>query len=371
MYRKNAITLCLMVIWGLNLKAQSIAKETKIIQYFFVELIANPTTNFSQEALTNLQNAHLANIKSLVQKQQLLLAGPFQDGGGLFILNAKDEAAAKALVEADPAVKAGRFTFKIRPWFTEKGLLTLEKEQPLKSSIKLSSKVLKEERDILIQLPESYYTSKKKYPLLLVLDAEYRFNVTHGIYDYIRYWKGLPEMIFVGIPNSNRAARNRDLLPASYGGQANNFLKFLEEELLPEIEQQYRISEEKVIIGHSHAGVFAAYTLLTKAHLFSGYIATDPGIGNLIPLLKERGGMDYSNKKLFLSTSDLGKDLDPQLIEAHKGGIERFQEQIKAIILKGLNWKFSHIGDDHGNAYPQSASEGLRFIFQPKPKPNE
>ena len=370
MYSKISITLGLVFFLGINLQAQPKVNKAKIVQYFFVELIATPSANFSQEELMNLQNAHLANIKDLVQKQQLLLAGPFQDGGGLFILNAKNEATAKALVEADPAVKAGRFTFKIRPWFTEKGLLTLEKEKPLKSNIKLTSKILKEERDILIQLPESYDTSQQEYPLLLVLDADYRFNVTHGIYDYIRYWKGLPEMIFVGIPNPNRKTRNRDLLPVSYGGEANNFLKFLEEELLPEMEQQYRISDRKVIIGHSHAGVFTTYTLLTKPHLFSDYIATDAGIGNLIPTLKEQAKVEYMDKKLFLSTSDLG-DFDQQIIDAHKGGIERFQQTLQLLNPKGLSYKSSHIADDHGNAYPQSASEGLRFIFQANSNSNE
>lgn len=368
MYRKIFFSLSLLFCCGTHLSAQATAN--KIIRYFFVELVTNPNAHFSPDTLANIQKAHLANIKHLVQQEQLLLAGPFQSGGGLFILNTKDEATAKALVESDPAVKAGRFTYKIRPWYTEKGLLTLEEGKPPRSSMQLKSAVLEEERNVLIHLPESYDTSRRAYPLLLVLDADYRFNVTHVIYDYIRYWKGLPEMIFVGIPNKDRKTRNRDLLPTTYGGQANNFLKFLEEELLPTIEQQYRISKERVIIGHSHAGVFATYTLLTKPHLFSGYVATDAGIGDLIPLLKEKGALEYEHKKLFLSTSDLG-DFDQQIIEAHKGGIERFQQTLQALNPKGLSYKFSHITDDHGNAYPQSASEGLRFIFQPNASKNE
>ena len=107
----------------------SFAQETEqtYIKYYFVELIPNSKkTDFTAEELQTIQQAHMQNIGKMVEDGKLLLAGPFMDGGGLFILNVPTEDDAINLVEKDPAVIAKRFDYRIKAWVTEKGLLTLE-----------------------------------------------------------------------------------------------------------------------------------------------------------------------------------------------------------------------------------------------------
>lgn len=96
------------------------------VQYYFVELIQNDSATFNPEEARKIQMAHMANIKRMAEEGKLLLAGPFADGGGLFILNTSAQEEAEAWIREDPAVKAGRFKFRMRLWITEKGLLSLE-----------------------------------------------------------------------------------------------------------------------------------------------------------------------------------------------------------------------------------------------------
>jgi uncharacterized protein YciI len=54
----------------------------------------------------------------------LAIAGPFGDDGdwrGIFILDVATVEEAKAQVDRDPAVQAGRFVYEIHPWWSERG----------------------------------------------------------------------------------------------------------------------------------------------------------------------------------------------------------------------------------------------------------
>lgn len=97
------------------------------------------------------------------------------------------------------------------------------------------SKVLNETRELYISLPANY-NSKKKYPVVFLLDGEIHFHFFTGI---VQHWNNnsvISEMI-VGIVNTNR---NRDLTPThdassfdpSNGG-GETFTLFIEKELVP------------------------------------------------------------------------------------------------------------------------------------------
>jgi len=72
-----------------------------------------------------MQEGHLANFGKLVEAGKLIVAGPFSDntelrGMLIFKLSSVDEA--RALMEADPLLKAGRLTLQLHPWFAASGL---------------------------------------------------------------------------------------------------------------------------------------------------------------------------------------------------------------------------------------------------------
>lgn len=99
----------------------------EIVKYYFVELITNEErADIPQNEVDSIQNAHMANIGDMIKNKKLVLAGPFEDGGGIFILQVNSIEEAEKLCQADPAVSAGRLKTKIRPWYTTKGVFTLE-----------------------------------------------------------------------------------------------------------------------------------------------------------------------------------------------------------------------------------------------------
>ena len=101
----------------------------EIVKYYFVELITNPDRpDLPQLQVDSIQSAHMANIGKMVEEKTLMLAGPFENGGGIFILKVESMEAAEKLTARDPAVSSGRLLTKIRPWYTATGVFTAEEK---------------------------------------------------------------------------------------------------------------------------------------------------------------------------------------------------------------------------------------------------
>jgi uncharacterized protein YciI len=69
-----------------------------------------------KETETRLFEAHMDNINRLASEGKLLAAGPFHDGGGIFILNTTSIDEATEWVNTDPAVRANRWNIEILPY---------------------------------------------------------------------------------------------------------------------------------------------------------------------------------------------------------------------------------------------------------------
>ena len=80
------------------------------------------------EAAAALQDAHLAHLARLHADGHLVAAGPLLGGAdaplrGLSLLRV-DPQRARELAEADPAVRAGRFSVTIVPWMVPAGAMS-------------------------------------------------------------------------------------------------------------------------------------------------------------------------------------------------------------------------------------------------------
>jgi len=79
-----------------------------------------------------IQKQHLAHLTKMGESGKMVVAGPFGDqrdaslrGACLYRVATAEEA--RALAEADPAVKAGRLRVEVVTWYVGKGYMTFPK----------------------------------------------------------------------------------------------------------------------------------------------------------------------------------------------------------------------------------------------------
>jgi predicted alpha/beta superfamily hydrolase len=235
----------------------------------------------------------------------------------------------------------------------------------------IKSQVLGEERTILVRTPAGYARNSERFPVLYMTDGDSHIQHTSGTISFLARNARMPEMIVVGITNTDRT---RDLTPtrvdqpsnpnASFptSGGADKFLKFIETELIPLVESKYRTQPYRVLAGHSLGGLFAVNTMLTRPELFNSYIAVSPSLqwDNFVLLGRV--------KEFFNTRKELNRTLFTSLGN-EPGGIGEAFAQFRDLLgkqqLKGFVWEAERYEDeDHGSVVLRSHYAGLRKIFE-------
>lgn len=167
----------------------------------------------------------------------------------------------------------------------------------------IQSRILQEERPILIHLPQNYRASEKYYPVLFVLDAEQggHFQRSVAIVELFGDRGELPRMIIVGIENTNRL-RDMNAPTFEYDGKsivggAGNFLKFIEEEVVAFINEEFRSSNFRMLFGRSASATFSIFAMVSRPAAFSAYIASSPSFFVNEELIHVKTQRFFENKK--------------------------------------------------------------------------
>lgn len=239
--------------------------------------------------------------------------------------------------------------------------LTLGVKQNIKSTI------LNEERPIIISLPKGYDASKSNYPVLYLTDGLQNIWHVIGTLEVLTRTGNVPPMIVVGIESTNRL---RDFTltaskkhPGSGGGK--KFLAFIEKELIPYVESNYRTNSFRVLEGHSLGGLFAASTLIEKPKIFQGFIIMSPALWwNGEELTKKAKTFFKSNpnleKTLFFG---IGKEESSKEFGMRKE-LTNFIDVIKANKPQNLNFAHKEFdGEGHMSSSLLSNYYGLKTIF--------
>ena len=175
------------------------------------------------------------------------------------------------------------------------------------------SKYLNEKRPIEIQLPRSYDTNPdKKYPLIVVLDGDYMFNIVAGSVDYLSYWGDIPENLIVGIHQKETRFKDSSVLdnithtPIT---STASFYDFIVNEVIPYFSKNYRISNFRVILGQERTANFANFFLLKKNPVFQAVISISPKMSkNMNSYLSEN--LSKTNSKIVYTLSSSKKDFE-------------------------------------------------------------
>lgn len=138
------------------------------------------------------------------------------------------------------------------------------------------------------------------YPVVYVLDGDDYFEPGVALASHlVQTSRGaMTPGIIVGVGYPEDSRRSYDYLPASpvsadverrpdgrpiiddvYGG-ADGFLDFLDKELKPLIQANYRIDRQRqTLYGHSYGGLLAVHALFTRPDMFQTYLLSSPSLG--------------------------------------------------------------------------------------------
>lgn len=233
----------------------------------------------------------------------------------------------------------------------------------------IQSKVLNENRKFKVKLPRGYNNSDKSYSVLYRLDGDLNlYTETVGTINRLAHMEELmPDMIVVMIENTNR---NRDMMPTNTSffrsePGAENFKKFIENELIPHINNSYRTTNEKLLCGQSLSAIFTMYYFLTSPDSFDSYIACSGGFPDceeyFINLTNDFMKIKQDKTRNIFLTHGLTDFLDPDGVI--KRQLLSFTEKIET--KENIACKLK-IYEDEGHVPFQSLYHGLRFIYASK-----
>lgn len=245
----------------------------------------------------------------------------------------------------------------------------------------IPSETLNEDREVLVSLPTNYNGNSYNYPIIVVLDADYLFEITRSIVNIKTSRNEMPASIIVGITNntgkrydmalqlSNKAGRK---FFGNSGGKTKDYLTFFKKELFPFLEKNYRINAHKTIIGLSPTFGPVLEAFWNEPDLFTGYIVlaaelsltTISGETVAEKTLKSIQNAQHSKRAIYIGKAS--KDLKRRPPEEAMSFLE-INQKLETIINPNINYKIEILEkEDHYGMSVSGIERGLETIYLPE-----
>jgi len=185
------------------------------------------------------------------------------------------------------------------------------------------SKVLNENRVLNIYLPNGF-DHNKPYSVIYLPDGSANEDFLHitGLVQFFKMQLQMPDFIVVGIANIDRKRdftfpttnkKDKENFPTT--GSSEKFITFLESELQPYIESNFKTTGTKYLIGQSLGGLLATEILIKKPNLFTHYFIISPSLWwddeSLLTLAASHLQQhDYSKIYTYVSVGTEGKVME-------------------------------------------------------------
>jgi len=217
----------------------------------------------------------------------------------------------------------------------------------------IDSEILGEKRQVQIYLPPSYDETEEKYTVLYLLDGQLFFNHGVSLSKTFKQFNLTPEFIIVGIntPFPQRYSH--------FGKGTDNFIGFMEKELIPYVEKKFRSNDEKLFFGWQYAGSLGFNILLKNTIPFNGYFLASP-----VPIKDKIEALDstlITNKTLYFSVS-------PDEYEVNHG-TDKLDSLLSSKKFRGLDWSYLElINEEHHSTGYTTLYHALRKYFKYYPE---
>ncbi len=226
---------------------------------------------------------------------------------------------------------------------------------------KFTSTILGGEVTYLEHLPDGYEKSDKRYPVVFMMNGQNiaQFANDGATLDNLA-GERIPDMILIGISNTGVADTYWSCPNDSGQVQGGKpFCAFIKDELVPEIEKNYRTNGYRILAGQSNTGLFVMYNFLFYPEVFNAYSIASPMFGwcpdfflnKTRSFLKDNPGI---KKKLYISYGDL----DYVQVRNHMNNYREALKQSPA----GLSWKVELI-ENTGHVPYSTLNNALLFFF--------
>ncbi len=219
---------------------------------------------------------------------------------------------------------------------------------------------LQERRDVKYYIPEDY-DEEKKYPLIIVLDAEYLFDQVVATSKFYSTFHGTPQMIVAGINQNEDSIRLDDCAWDEENGlpneKAKSFFEFLGMEFIPFLDLNYKTAPFKMIVGYDITANFQNYWLFKENSLFNAYVNISP---TLAPEMETRvpSRLAAFDKQIFYQLILEGEK------NKYTSRILEMNKSIKAIEKESLHYFFNqHEGADHISIATYGMGQAFDNIF--------
>jgi predicted alpha/beta superfamily hydrolase len=159
-------------------------------------------------------------------------------------------------------------------------------------------------------------------------------------------------------------------------GQADNFLRFLEEELDPLIRREFPCLPDKAgLFGFSYGGLFALYALFSRSPMFDRYI-----IGSPASVMEGDPILDYEkrcwdegpelNAEAFVTLGSLERTSMLSGLQLLATNYDKLIARLEQRNYEGLEWSAQEFENESHMSYViLSLSHGLRRLFPGQPSP--
>jgi predicted alpha/beta superfamily hydrolase len=207
--------------------------------------------------------------------------------------------------------------------------------------------------ELSVHLPAGYEASTEKYPTLYLLDTDQDFVFGSAVADFLADNDRIPGLVVVGV------------FLGKASGAPPALIAFLENELFPFVEKNYKVEPCRILYGHSARSFATLYILLNRPDFFYGYICagfglTSPPWTTAIDLVKlsetKISEMKTLKKSLYFA---LGNE------QPFFPGVRKFMDILTAKAPKDLDWNYENMpNDDHFSNKLKTLYNGLEFVFK-------
>lgn len=218
----------------------------------------------------------------------------------------------------------------------------------------IHSTILQRDQTLQVYLPESYSQTSRDYPVLYILDGQYYFYYGIAFQQTANWRYRSPEYIVVGIRTDDKLLRRLDF------GSEKRFLKyrdFLEKELLPYVENNYRASDDRMIFGWQSAGYSVIEILLKRPGLFNAYFAASAATTDSLAFAEFAQRGLGSEKFLYVATSPSETWLTKR--------VTGFNELLENKAPEKLRWKSESLPEEgHWSTAYRTIYRGLTEYYR-------